>query len=74
MLIHGQSTVRVSYSTGENPVVAQTQALPNDLSGDGMYHFGINKNPIDPGADVLRSGFQESNIHEGVIFGGIFMQ
>ena len=68
------STVQVYSSTGNEPLKQQTQALPNDLSGNGALHFGLNKNPVNPGADVLRSGFQEKGISEGVFYGGIFVE
>lgn len=68
------STIQVFHSTGNEALVQRTRPLANDLSGNGELHFGINKNPTDPGADVLRSGFQESGIDEGLIFGGIFVE
>lgn len=52
----------------------QTEPLPNDLSGNGAYHFGLNKNPVNPGADSLREGIQEAGILEGVVYGGIFVE
>jgi hypothetical protein len=51
-----------------------TQPIANDLSGNGAFHFGVNKNPTNPGADSLRSGFQEAGILEGVVYGGIFVE
>ncbi|KAF1957386.1 hypothetical protein CC80DRAFT_410544 [Byssothecium circinans] len=68
-----KNTVQVFSSTGNNALVKQTEALPNDLSGNGQLHFGLNKNPTNPGADSLRSGFQASGILEGVIYGGILV-
>jgi hypothetical protein len=52
----------------------KTEPLPNDLSGNGAFHFGVNKNPINPGADSLRSGTQEAGILEGIVYGGIFVE
>ncbi|PVI07593.1 glycoside hydrolase family 131 protein [Periconia macrospinosa] len=68
------NTVQVFSSTGSDPLVQQTDALANDLSGNGALHFGLNKNPINPGADSLRSGIQEAGILEGVVYGGIFVE
>ena len=68
------STVQVFSSTGNDELAQQTEALPNDLSGNGQLHFGVNKNPVNPGADILRTGFQEAGILEGVIYGGIFVE
>ena len=68
------STIQVFQSTGNAPLAQVTEPLPNDLSGNGEYHFGLNKNPTDPGEDSLRSGFQESGINEGMVYGGIFIE
>jgi hypothetical protein len=68
------NTIQVFQSSDSAPLTQATEALPNDLSGNGQFHFGVNKNPTSPGADVLRSGFQESGILEGVVYGGIFVE
>jgi hypothetical protein len=68
------NTLQVFTSTANQPLVKATEPLPNDLSGNGAFHFGVNKNPTDPGADVLRQGFQPSGILEGVVYGGIFVE
>jgi hypothetical protein len=68
------NTIQVFQSSGNAPLTQSTEPLPNDLSGNGQLHFGVNKNPTEPGADVLRSGFQESGILEGVVYGGIFVE
>lgn len=65
-------TTQVLFSTGSSPLKAQTQPLKNDVSGQGQFHFGVLKKPIGGGNDIVHSGFQESGINEGVIFGGIF--
>ncbi|KAF2638878.1 hypothetical protein P280DRAFT_404218 [Massarina eburnea CBS 473.64] len=69
-----KNTVQVFSSTGTDALTKQTNALPNDLSGNGALHFGLNKNPTNPGADSLRQGDQESGILEGVVYGGIFVE
>jgi hypothetical protein len=68
------NTIQVFTSTANKPLTQATKPLANDLSGNGAFHFGVNKNPTDPGADVLRSGFQESGILEGVVYGGILVE
>lgn len=68
------STVQVFSSTGNSPLVKKTEPLPNDLSGNGALHFGVNKNPVNPGKDSLREGIQEAGILEGVVYGGIFVE
>ncbi|KAL5115533.1 hypothetical protein ACEQ8H_006596 [Pleosporales sp. CAS-2024a] len=69
-----KNTIQVFSSTGNAALKQQTQALPNDLSGNGSFHFGVNKNPVNPGADSLRSGIQESCIFEGVFYGSILIE
>lgn len=68
------NTIQVFQSEGSAPLVKATDALPNDLKGNGLLHFGVNKNPTSPGANVLKQGFQESGILEGVVYGGIFVE
>jgi len=65
-------TTQVYYSTGSNPLASVSKAVSNSVSGQGQYHFGILKKPIGGGSDITKSGYQPSNINEGVIFGGIF--
>ncbi|KAK0621826.1 hypothetical protein B0T17DRAFT_493998 [Bombardia bombarda] len=67
-------TTQVFFSTGAAPLKAVTQAVANDVSGQGQFHFGVLKKPTDGGADITKSGFQEAGIDEGVIFGGIFQE
>lgn len=66
-----KNTVQVFYSTGYAPLIPRTKVISNNISGDGAYHFGLFKDPVNPGADSLRSGYQEPHIHEGIIYGGI---
>ncbi|KAI0605517.1 hypothetical protein TUN205_10241, partial [Pyrenophora tritici-repentis] len=68
------NTIQVFQSSDNAPLAKATEPLANDLSGSGQLHFGANKNPTSPGTDVLRSGFQESGILEGVVYGGIFVE
>ncbi|KAH7084133.1 hypothetical protein FB567DRAFT_593610 [Paraphoma chrysanthemicola] len=68
------NTIQVFTSTGNAPLVQASEPLANDLAGNGAFHFGVNKNPTDPGADFLRQGFQSSGILEGVVYGGIFVE
>jgi len=52
---------------------AVTEALPNDNSGGGQYQIRMAKKPTET-IGVVYDGFQESNIHEGQIYGGIFIE
>ncbi|KAK3317931.1 hypothetical protein B0H66DRAFT_555839 [Apodospora peruviana] len=67
-------TTQVFFSTGVAPLKAVTQAVANDVSGQGQFHFGVLKKPTDGGADITKSGFQEAGIDEGIVFGGIFQE
>ncbi|KAL1910034.1 hypothetical protein Sste5344_004223 [Sporothrix stenoceras] len=65
-------TSQVFFSTGTTALKSVTQALANDVSGQGQFHFGVLKKPVNAGADIVHTGTQEPGINEGVIFGGIF--
>ncbi|KAH8166057.1 hypothetical protein CIB48_g2168 [Xylaria polymorpha] len=65
-------TTQVFYSQGNDPLIAQTQALANDVSGQGQFHFGVLKKGLNGGDDIVKNGEQERGIDEGIIFGGIF--
>ncbi|KAI1755968.1 glycoside hydrolase family 131 protein [Xylaria castorea] len=65
-------TTQVFYSQGADPLIAQTEALANDVSGQGQFHFGVLKKGLNGGDNIVKNGEQEQGIDEGVIFGGIF--
>lgn len=66
------STTEVFYSTGVKPLVAVTGPVSNDVSGQGQFHFGLLKKPVNGGQDITKSGEQPAGISEGMIFSGIF--
>ncbi|KAH0440963.1 hypothetical protein CcaCcLH18_02306 [Colletotrichum camelliae] len=68
------NTSKVFYSTGKDPLKAQGDAVKNDVSGQGQYHFGLLKKPVGGTGDITKNGFQPSGINEGVIFSGIFLE
>ncbi|RWA03468.1 hypothetical protein EKO27_g11636 [Xylaria grammica] len=65
-------TTQVFYSQGTDALVAQTEVLANDVSGQGQFHFGVLKKGLNGGDDIVKNGEQEEDIDEGIIFGGIF--
>ncbi|KAK3488959.1 uncharacterized protein B0T23DRAFT_406242 [Neurospora hispaniola] len=67
------STLRLYYSKGYEPLRSVTQAVPNNNAGEGQYQIGILKKPTGTD-DVVNSGYQESGIDEGQIYGGIFIE
>ncbi|KAI1134942.1 hypothetical protein F5Y05DRAFT_396058 [Hypoxylon sp. FL0543] len=68
-----KNTLQVYYSKDDKPLKAVTSALQNDNSGGGQYQIGILKKPTGT-SDVVNSGFQETGISEGQIYGGIFLE
>ncbi|KKA28951.1 hypothetical protein TD95_005422 [Thielaviopsis punctulata] len=68
------NTTQVFYSTGNCSLSQQTEAIANDVSGQGQFHFGILKKPTGNFTDITKSGFQESGINEGIVYSGIFME
>jgi len=69
-----KGTTKVYYSTNNSPLASVSSAVTNNVAGNGEYHFGILKKPTNPGSDITKSGYEESGINEGVIFGGIFQE
>ncbi|TGJ85671.1 hypothetical protein E0Z10_g3096 [Xylaria hypoxylon] len=65
-------TTQVFYSQDTNALAVQTEALANDVSGQGQFHFGVLKKGLNGGDDIVKNGEQEDDIDEGIIFGGIF--
>ncbi|KPM34483.1 hypothetical protein AK830_g12087 [Neonectria ditissima] len=67
------NTLQAWYSEGNKPLLPATKPVANDNSGRGQYQIGILKKPTGT-ADVVNSGFQESGLNEGLIYGGIFIE
>ncbi|ERS98961.1 uncharacterized protein SPSK_04444 [Sporothrix schenckii 1099-18] len=68
-----KNTVQVYYSKGTDPLASVLKATADDLSGAGQFQIGILKKPTGT-SDVVNSGFQESGLKEGQIYGGIFIE
>lgn len=68
------NTTQVFYSTGNDPLAQVTEPLPNDISGQGQYHFGVLKKGVNGGDDITKDGQQPAGIDEGIIYGGIFQE
>lgn len=67
------STLRLYYSKGHEPLRSVIQAVSDNNAGEGQYQIGILKKPTGTD-DVVNSGDQESGIDEGQIYGGIFIE
>ncbi|KAI1487164.1 hypothetical protein F5X96DRAFT_672931 [Biscogniauxia mediterranea] len=68
-----KNTIQIYYSAGDEPLEAVTDVLTNDNSGGGQYQIGMLKKPTGTD-DVVNSGFQETGIDEGQIYGGLFLE
>ncbi|KAI5926628.1 hypothetical protein F4810DRAFT_479078 [Camillea tinctor] len=68
-----KNTIQIFYSAGDEPLASVTDVLTNDNSGGGQYQIGMLKKPTGTD-DVVNSGFQETGIDEGQIYGGLFLE
>ncbi|KAM7185466.1 hypothetical protein V8F20_011788 [Naviculisporaceae sp. PSN 640] len=68
------STTQVFFSTANDDLLQVTDVLQNDLSGQGQFHFGVLKKPVNSAGDITQNGDQPDGIDEGIIFGGIFQE
>lgn len=68
-----RSTIAASYSTGNDALELALEPIPNDNSGEGQYQFGLLKKPTGTD-DVVNSGYQSSDLDEGLIYGGVFLE
>ncbi|WZH48715.1 Endoglucanase c [Fusarium acuminatum] len=72
-LDYEKNTIQMYYSEGCKRLKAATELISRDLSGQGQYQIGILKKPTGTD-DVANAGFQEKNLNEGLIYGGIFVE
>lgn len=69
----GDSTLQVYYSKGDDPLKSVTNKVSNNNAGGGQFQIGMLKKPTGT-SDVVNSGYQESNLNEGQMYGGIFIE
>lgn len=67
------SQVTVYYSAGDAALKSVAGPTSATLSGGGQFQMGILKKPTGT-SDVVNSGYQESNLNEGQIYGGLFLE
>ncbi|KAK0376545.1 hypothetical protein CLIM01_06090 [Colletotrichum limetticola] len=67
-------TTEVFYSQGNSALKSTGAAVTNNIAGQGQYHFGMLKKPVNGGSDITKSGDQPTGINEGIIYGGIFQE
>jgi len=68
------STLTAYYSTGTDPLELVVNKVENNAVGKGQEHIGVLKMPTGASGSVTTSGYQESGIHEGVVYGGVFIE
>lgn len=44
-----------------------------NIAGGGQYQLGLLKKPTGS-SDVVNNGYQERNLNEGQIYGGVFLE
>lgn len=71
--VQKNSTLQVYYSEGDEALEEATEAIANNNAGEGQYQIGMLKKPTGTD-DVVNSGFQETGIDEGLIYGGLFIE
>ncbi|OLN81946.1 hypothetical protein CCHL11_08641 [Colletotrichum chlorophyti] len=67
------NTLQVYFSEGDDPLKPVTEVLPNNNAGGGALQIGMLKKPTETTTAVF-DGFQENNLNEGQILGGIFVE
>jgi len=68
-----KNTLQVYYSKADETLKSVTSAVSNNNAGEGQYQIGILKKPTGT-SDVVNSGYQESNLNEGLIYGSLFIE
>jgi len=65
--------LQIFYSVADAPLRAVTKLITNDNSGGGQFQIGMAKKPTET-TTVVFDGYQEPNLDEGQIYGGIFIE
>lgn len=61
------------HSCGYKPLQKVVNTITNNATGKGQAHIGVLKLPTDS-TDAAKNGYQQSNLNEGVIYGGVFVE
>lgn len=72
-LDYNKNLVSVYYSVGDAPLKSVAPNKSANLAGGGQFQLGILKKPTGT-SDVVNSGYQEKNLNEGQIYGGLFVE
>ncbi|KAL5119904.1 hypothetical protein ACEQ8H_002266 [Pleosporales sp. CAS-2024a] len=72
-LNYNNNSVNIYYSVGSAELKAVASNKSANLAGGGQYQLGILKKPTGT-SDVVNSGYQEPNLNEAQIYGGVFLE
>lgn len=63
----------IYYSVGQDALKSVKGPTYVNLAGGGQFQLGLLKKPTGT-SDVVNSGYQERNLNEGQIYGGLFLE
>ncbi|KAJ4325768.1 hypothetical protein N0V94_000528 [Neodidymelliopsis sp. IMI 364377] len=72
-LDYTKNETTVYYSTGTSKLERVVGPVAINLAGGGQFQLGVLKKPTGT-ADVVNAGYQEPNLNEGQIYGGLFLE
>ncbi|KAI4652553.1 hypothetical protein J4E85_000689 [Alternaria conjuncta] len=72
-LDYTKNETTIFYSAGQQELRKVAGPLSVNLAGLGQFQMGILKKPTGTD-DVANAGFQEANLDEGQIYGGLFLE
>jgi hypothetical protein len=67
------SQVQIYYSVGQDALKSVAGPTSANIAGGGQFQIGILKKPTGT-SDVVNGGYQERNLSEGQIYGGVFLE
>ncbi|KAF2262951.1 hypothetical protein CC78DRAFT_519246 [Lojkania enalia] len=72
-LDYTKNQVQIYYSIGQAALKSVAGPTSASLTGGGQFQIGMLKKPTGT-SDVVNSGYQEKNLNEGQIYGGLFLE
>lgn len=72
-LDYNKNQVQIYYSVGAAELKSVGAAKSANLAGGGQFQLGLLKKPTGS-SDVVNNGYQSSNLNEGQIYGGVFLE
>lgn len=72
-LDYNKNQVQIYYSVGDAALKSVVSPTSANLAGGGQFQLGILKKPTGT-SDVVNGGYQQKNLNEGQIYGGVFLE